>query len=128
MNGNKHEFISVLALLITLSLLFLFIAPELFLLGQLSLGWLIQTFYINNDVDANYSKSKNRIGYFKYLFIFTKHRGIMHNPLLWVVIWALSWHLGYGWFGAGIFGSSVVHCCCDDVSDLWTVVKRKLPF
>jgi membrane-bound metal-dependent hydrolase YbcI (DUF457 family) len=70
---------------------------------------------LSPDLDARYSQSKLRIGLFRYLFIFTKHRGFMHNPIFWMFICAIMGYFGYLGAGLGILGSGLVHIISDYV-------------
>ena len=114
MKGINHERLSFLILLFFLIVLFHFNIK--FNIFQLVLFWMLQTLYVNCDLDARHSRSKNRIGYFKYLFYFTKHRGVMHNPALWMFIFIGSWHIGYMWCGTGLLFSAMIHIFSDSIS------------
>lgn len=114
MKGINHEHLSFLILLFVLILLFHFnIRFDIF---QLISFWILQTLYINCDLDARHSRSKNRIGYFQYMFYFTKHRGIMHSYLLWLTFALIMSYYGYLWCGIGVFGSAVSHIFSDSIS------------
>jgi uncharacterized metal-binding protein len=132
MRGTIHESISFLILfLFSLSIfnynVYYLRSPLYYVpLFQFIAGWLMQTLYINNDLDAKYSRSKNRIGYFKYLFIFTKHRKTLHNPYFWIAVGEGIWILGYFWFGAGLVGSAMVHLVLDWISDRQNHKRKKL--
>ena len=122
MKGRNHELISVSVLFMTSLILFKHHFYYL-LIGQFIAGWVLQTFYINCDLDARFSRSKNRIGFFKYLFTFTKHRGTLHSPWFWISFGEFFWIIGYPWFGAGLVGSSVVHLVLDKISDCRNIFK-----
>lgn len=113
MKGINHEHLSFLILVGFIIMLFYFnISFNIF---QLILFWMLQTLYINCDLDARHSRSKNRIGYFKYLFYFTKHRGIMHSYFLWLTVGLIMSYYGYFWGGIGVLGSAISHISSDSV-------------
>jgi len=111
MKGKSHE-------LINFSILFLLV-PILYYLDVggiplFSFGWVIGTLYLSPDLDADYSRSLNRMGNLKYLFWFTtRHRGILHNPVFWSFLFLILVFLRHAWMGAGLFGAALVHIMVD---------------
>jgi uncharacterized metal-binding protein len=80
---------------------------------QLITSWLLGILILSPDLDADYSRPKNRIGVFKVLFSNFRHRGIMHNPVFWSLILLGFYHYNYTWIGIGLFGSAMVHILID---------------
>lgn len=114
MKGINHERMSIFVLCLLISI-FLYFHISIYEIATFLLFWVIGTLYLSPDLDARYSRSKFRIGLFRYLFIFTKHRGLMHNPIFWIFICAIMGELGYWSAGLGIFGSAMVHIISDYV-------------
>jgi uncharacterized metal-binding protein len=112
MKGIYHELFSfvVLVLLILGLLYFNF---QFYSILQLTIGWVVGTLYLSPDLDADHSRSLKRIGSFKYLFMFTRHRGVLHNPFFWVCLFLVFLHFGYGWLGTGLTGAALVHIVAD---------------
>lgn len=110
-SGRIHEVVSVAALVTIIALLqFYKVSIELV---PFVAAWLFGTFYLSPDLDATYSRPKNRVKGFKYLFIFTHHRGIMHNPYLWCLIFFFCGIAGYPFIGLGLMGSAIIHIMVD---------------
>jgi uncharacterized metal-binding protein len=129
MIGKQHEFLSICVLIVSLPiltfLLFLTVGIHAFLISQFVIAWILQTYYINNDLDAEYSRSKKRVGFFKYMFLFATHHGIMHSPLFWAFICVICGYLGYPLFGLGLLGSSLVHIGSDVIHHAIPVKVRR---
>ena len=109
--GRIHEILSFGVLLVLVATLqhYNLTYNLLFLAGS----WIAGTLYLSPDLDAHYSRSKNRIGYFHYVFVFFKHRGILHNPVLWICIFLVCLQLKQGWIGVGLMGAAMVHIILD---------------
>jgi|GEM_PF-1920196 uncharacterized metal-binding protein len=114
MKGINHDrgYIFALCLLITI---FLYFHISIYELTQVFLFWVIGTLYLSPDLDARYSRSKLRIGHFRYLFIFTKHRGFMHNLIFGIFICVIMGYFGYWGARLGILGSAMVHIIFDSI-------------
>jgi uncharacterized metal-binding protein len=80
---------------------------------QLIASWLLGILILSPDLDAEYSRPKNRIGVLKVFFSNFKHRGILHNPIFWSLILLGFYHYNYTWIGIGLFGSAIVHIIID---------------
>lgn len=109
--GIIHELFSFFVLLLSIAILQFYKVPHdpLLLTGS----WIFGTLYLSPDLDARYSRAKNRIGVFKYLFIFAKHRQSMHKPWFWSLIALGCLLAGQGWIGAGIAGAAGTHILLD---------------
>lgn len=103
-----HEPVSLAFLLIALYIL----KVDLSIL-QLIGSWIFGTLILSPDLDADYSRPKNRIGVLRWLFIPFKHRGILHNPVTWACILLICFHYGYTWVGIGLFCSAMIHIMLD---------------
>ena len=114
MKGINHDRLSIFVLCL-LTPTFRYLHISIYELTQVFLFWIIGTLYLSPDLDARYSQSKLRIGPFRYLFIFAKHRGFMHNPIFWIFICAIMGYFGYLGAGLGILGSGLVHIISDYV-------------
>ncbi len=81
-SGRVHEALNTVLLCIIIATLcfYKFVVQGV---CEFALMWVIGTFYLSPDLDADYSRSKNRVGGFKRLFYFFHHRGTLHNPYLW---------------------------------------------
>ena len=112
MKGINHDRVSIVVLCLLITIFFYF-HISIYELTQVFLFWIIGTLYLSPDLDARYSRSKLRIGHFRYLFIFTKHRGFMHNPIFWIFICAIMGYFGYWGAGLGILGAAMVHIISD---------------
>jgi len=112
-SGRIHELISIFALVLLIATLQFCKVPYNF--PFLAGAWIFGTFYLSPDLDARYSRSKNRIGYFRYAFIFFRHRGILHNPFFWIFIFLICLKLKQGWIGAGLSGQALVHIILDKI-------------
>lgn len=129
MNGHFHELFNTISLI--LIIYFFHNKFPTTLITVLSIAWILQTFYLNNDLDSRKSNSKKRIGIFKYLFIPFKHRGVFHKIRSWIllciIILAVILNkapemLNIGLFGCiGLLGSSICHIVVDLIS---TKIKR----
>jgi uncharacterized metal-binding protein len=113
MNGKNHERLNFLLLL-----------PATFFLGWQHLDiiqssvfitlWIIGTLFITCDLDTN-SRSRKRLSTLGWIIdkVF-KHRGALHNPLLWVAIGVLLYYT-VGWYSLGIIIPQFVHIITDKV-------------
>lgn len=112
MKGMSHELINFVILFLLIPIFFLFSIQGHNTI-YFSFGWVIGTLYLSPDLDADYSRPLNRIGNLKYLFWFTRHRGTLHNPVLWGCLFLILAFLGHAWMGAGLFGAALVHIMAD---------------
>jgi uncharacterized metal-binding protein len=111
MKGISHELINFFILFLLIPIFYYLDAGGIPLF---SFGWAIGTLYLSPDLDADYSRSLNRMGNLKYLFRFTtRHRGILHNPVFWGFLFLILVFLKHAWFGAGLFGAALVHIMVD---------------
>lgn len=111
MKGVSHELINFFILFLLIPVLYyLDVDSVLFF----SFGWVIGTLYLSPDLDADYSRSLNRMGSLRYLFRFTtRHRGILHSPVFWGFLFLILVVLKHVWMGAGLFGAALVHIMVD---------------
>ena len=114
-SGRVHETLNIAALCIAIAILLFFKVIHQGIC-EFTLMWIIGTFYISPDLDADYSRSKNRIGGFKYLFNFFHHRGILHNSSFWFCLFLVFLFLEHGWIGVGLMGASMVNIILDRVT------------
>lgn len=113
MNGKNHERV--------LNLIFPFIAFYIgWLHSDLKLSlifwalWKIGTYFVTCDLDTK-SRSTKRLWVVGWIIdkIF-KHRGLLHNPILWSVI-GIFGYIGYGWPFIGLVIPQGVHIFTDKV-------------
>lgn len=113
MNGKNHERI--------LNFLFPFVA---FYLGWIHsdlraslifwILWKIGTYLITCDNDTH-SRSTKRLWIIGWIIdkLF-KHRGLLHNPILWAVVGLVGYFL-YGWSCLGLVIPQGVHIATDQI-------------
>jgi len=126
MNGKHHEFVNYLFLILTLALLLtssiitnLNTVHILLFTGL----WIIGTRYITPDLDTN-SKSRKRLGLIGWIIdkLF-HHRGILHNPIFWAIVWIAGVYFTSWWF-TGLIVPQFIHIVTDWIS---TGFKRVVP-
>ena len=105
-------------------------------IALLDAGFIFGLFWLNPDVDTN-SASRNAWGPLKFIWknrlYHFSHRGIMHNPLLWIVpcvAIAAAWNLGYVepvyvLTTCGVVLNALLHLAADTVMD--RMHSSKLP-
>jgi uncharacterized metal-binding protein len=113
MNGKSHERLN-----------FVLLIPATFFIGWQHYDiiqcvlfvalWIIGTLYITCDLDTN-SRSRKRLSTLGWIIdkVF-KHRGALHNPLLWVAIGVLLYYT-VGWYSLGVIIPQFVHIITDKV-------------
>ena len=127
MNGKHHDLVSYYLLLISLTLIlsasFLFGHINITQLFLFSVLWIIGTRYITPDLDTN-SNPRKRLGLVGWIIdkLF-HHRGMLHNPVFWAIVWVLGVHFT-GWWFTGLIVPQYIHILMDWVS---TGVKRIVP-
>jgi uncharacterized metal-binding protein len=97
---------------------------------------LIGTFYLNPDLDTG-SRARKRWWIFSFIWKPFNHRGILHNPLLYAAIFALSFGVPYvtppqyamyafyaPYLTGGIAASALVHIIADKVMDIMHVAEK----
>ena len=117
MKGKTHERISVYFLiLILLGLLYIRVqfsdVDTTRALEGFGFWFLLVTFVTGLDADTH-SLCSERLGIFKYIFLPLKHRGITHNPLLWIGICIVFRHYGFFAEGLGAACAAFLHMACD---------------
>ena len=126
MNGKHHEFLNYISLIAAISIILtssIVIHLKIQHLVYFSILWIIGTRYITPDLDTN-SKSRKRLGFIGWIIdMLFHHRGMLHNPIFWVVIWILGVYLT-GWWFTGVIVPQYIHIITDWLS---TGVKRVLP-
>jgi uncharacterized metal-binding protein len=93
------------------------ISPTLIEYKQFLATYFLGTYFINADLDANYSRSKNNIGYFRYIFAPFNHHGVLHSPVFWVLIGIICTISNYPYIGLGLAGANIVHITFDLIFD-----------
>jgi len=127
--GKTHEKISVYVLiLLFIGLLYIRFqfsdVDTTRALEGFGFWFLLITFVIGLDSDTH-SLCSERLGIFKYIFLPLKHRGITHNPLLWIAVCVVFRHYGFFAEGIGAASAAFIHMACDLVS---TGYKKTSPF
>lgn len=100
---------------------------------------LIGTFYLNPDLDTG-SRARKRWWIFGFIWKPFNHRGILHNPLLYLAIFLLSFgaqplmamqYPQYAFYASfapyltgGIAASALVHIVADKVMDIMHVAEK----
>ncbi len=127
MNGDHHELVNYL-LLPPVVILIIFISP---IFGHItitqvlmfSILWITGTRYITPDLDTK-SKSRKRLGVIGWIIdMMFHHRGMLHNPIFWGIIWILGVYFT-GWWFTGLIVPQFIHIVTDWVS---TGFKRVVP-
>ena len=85
-------------------------------LVMISAEFWIGTYYINPDLDTN-SRCRKRWRCLKFIWKSFKHRGILHNPYLWITIFFVAKELDLEIWVIGIVASSLIHILTDMVGD-----------
>lgn len=143
-SGNFHEGFN----LAILSISFFALLNAGFVLGTAFLFFLecvlfwahgyFHTMYINPDSDTNSNASKRMGKLGKAIDIIFPHRGLLHNPIFWVILYFL---IGYKiyieynyiiWWCCGGLLSIFTHLIVDKISTrkrkFWRKVKKVIPF
>ncbi len=113
MNGKNHERLNFLLLL-----------PATFFLGWQHLDiiqssvfitlWIIGTLFITCDLDTN-SRSRKRLFILGWIIdkLF-KHRGTLHNPILWALVGLIGYY-SFGWASLGLIVPQGSHIITDKI-------------
>jgi len=103
MNGKQHEAIGLTSLFASS----LFLAWNRILepvdLLYYMIAFYICTKYITPDLDTH-SRSTKRLGLIGSIInVIFKHRGVLHNPFMWAVLFGVSiWYSGFLWLVGGL--------------------------
>ncbi len=105
MKGKTHEIVNIIFLPPLV-----YISPEEARVS-IAVGYIVGTFFLSPDIDIHYSRSSKRWGLLRIiwfpLWMLTKHRGILHKPLVGTVIklsYILSVFLLLFYIIEGLFG------------------------
>lgn len=80
-------------------------------------SYLVGTYLLNPDLDIE-SDIRNRWWIFGFIWKPFSHRGILHEPFLWIGITGIFWYFGYTYYFAGVMASALVHIGADWCLDL----------
>ena len=128
-NGETHEKMNLVAgAIIAMYLLLKNVFPAVNIV-IIIVGLLIGTYYLNPDLDTG-SRARKRWWILKFMWKPFNHRGILHNPLLWIGIFVLAYAIAMfapapyhlyavyaPYFAVGITASALVHIGCDWIMD-----------
>jgi uncharacterized metal-binding protein len=128
-NGETHEKMNLVAgTIIAMYLLLKSSFTHIEILIMI-IGLLIGTYYLNPDLDTG-SRARKRWWILKFIWKPFNHRGILHNPLLWIALFGIAYgikviapapyimYASYApYFAVGITVSALVHIGCDWVMD-----------
>ena len=143
-SGDFHEGFNLAILSISFFALvsggFVFDAT-IFFFAECVFFWIhgyFHNFYVTPDSDkkSNSSKRMGKIG--KVIDIIFPHRGLLHNPLFWVILYFLigyKIYLEYNyviWWAVGGLEMIITHIIVDEISTgkkkFWRMVKKAIPF
>jgi len=82
-----------------------------------TVSYLIGTYLLNPDLDTH-SDIRKRWWIFGFIWKPFDHRGIMHNPLMWIGVHYAFYYFGYTYYFAGVMASALVHIAADWFMDL----------
>jgi uncharacterized metal-binding protein len=125
MKGKHHQAFGFYILLIFLFLIYTLTNYSFRDAEGFALWFIIVTYFIGPDSDTQSLSSVN-IGIFKYIFLPLKHRGISHNPLLWIGIFSIFWYHGYKPEGLGCLIAALLHIVMDYFSSEIKKIKERL--
>ena len=94
---------------------------------------LIGTFYLNPDLDTG-SRARKRWWIFSFIWKPFNHRGILHNPLLYIALEVIAieapkyWHHPLApylpYLMIGVVVSAFIHILADKVMDIMHVAEK----
>jgi uncharacterized metal-binding protein len=124
MNGDKHELVNEIPLIVVIPyLIFNHMGSALELLFSIGflVQWIIHTYYITPDLDIR-SKSSRRMWIIGWITsrVF-KHHGILHSNRFWVG-WFTAEYIGFGY---GVLGKSFFSF--ESISISWWVLGGIYP-
>jgi len=116
-NGETHKLINFVVGAGASTYLYFVTGIAFPILAYNILDYLIGTLVLNPDLDTN-SRPRNKFGILGFIWRPFSHRGVLHNPLLYLIIMGIFHYFNKDVYFLGITASALLHILCDWIMDL----------
>jgi uncharacterized metal-binding protein len=117
-NAETHEKYSLVFLAIVATYM---VSAKLYSnhdIAIMAVSFLVGTFILNPDLDTG-SRARNRWWIFSFIWKPFNHRGILHNPLLWLAMLGIFYYFNYELYMVGVTACALLHILTDWVMDFF---------